>query len=256
MSVIPDISSRVIEFAEQHLEPFSIRNGEIVAELCPFCHGGDNVDRRTFYLSLENGLYQCKRGSCARKGRLEDLARIFGEEIQVERGISYVKAKKNYEVPDQELLPLTQDIVTYFEQRKISKETLEAFKVGADSSGNIVFPFFMDGQLVYVKYRKPRRPMPKERKEWQWPNTMPVLFGMDMCSFSKPLILTEGQIDCMAVYEAGITNVVSVPSGCENTEWVDNCWDWLEKFHQVILFGDADEPGVRMVDSLAKRLGD
>ena len=55
-----------------------------------------------------------------------------------------------------------------------------------------MFPFFLDTKLIYVKFRKPK-PGPKDKKEWQTPNTMPILFGMDMCSFSKPLIITEGQ---------------------------------------------------------------
>ncbi len=60
----------------------------------------------------------------------------------------------------------------------------------------------------------------------------------------------------MALYEAGARNVVSVPSGVDNMEWVDTCWEWLERFHQIILFGDADEPGIRMVQTLARRLGE
>lgn len=228
-----------------------------MADLCPFCNGGDNLDRRTFYLGIENGLYQCKRGGCAEKGRLEELAKIFGEDIQTSRDmISYAKTKKAYDFPDQELLPLTDEILNYFTQRKISKETLEDFGIGANSAGDIVFPFYKDGTLVYVKYRKPRKPMPKERKEWQFPNTMPILFGMDMCSFSKALHITEGQLDAMSLYESGIPNVVSVPCGCDNLEWVDNCWDWLEKFHKIVLFGDADDPGLKMVETLAKRLGE
>lgn len=72
--------------------------------------------------------------------------------------ISYAKTKKAYDFPDQELLPLTDEILNYFAQRKISKETLEDFSIGANSSGDIVFPFYQDGTLVYVKYRKPRKP--------------------------------------------------------------------------------------------------
>ncbi len=117
------IGTAVIVFAEKYLEPFEIRNNELVAEICPFCKGGENLDKRTFYLSLENGLYQCKRGSCAKKGRLEDLARDFGDNVSIDRGISFAKTKKNFDIPDIELLPVTDKIIAYFNQRKISKET-------------------------------------------------------------------------------------------------------------------------------------
>ena len=60
------------------------------------------------------------------------------------------------------------------------------FKIGSDADGNIVFPFYRDNELVFVKYRAPRKPQGKERKEWQAPGTRPILFGMDLCSFSQP----------------------------------------------------------------------
>lgn len=105
-----------------------------------------------------------------------------------------------------------------------------------------------------MKYRAPRKPQPKEKKEWQCSNTRPILFGMDLCSFSQPLIITEGQIDTLSLYEAGVRNAVSVPSGCSNLDWIDHCWDWLEKFQTIILFGDSDEPGKKMVREVVRRL--
>ena len=105
-----------------------------------------------------------------------------------------------------------------------------------------------------MKYRAPRKPLPKEKKEWQCANTRPILFGMDLCSFSQPLIITEGQIDALSLYEAGVRNAVSVPSGCSNLDWIDHCWDWLEKFQSIILFGDSDEPGRKMVREVVRRL--
>lgn len=105
-----------------------------------------------------------------------------------------------------------------------------------------------------MKYRAPHKPQGKERKEWQASGTRPILFGMDLCSFSQPLIITEGQIDAMSLYEAGARNVVSVPCGCSNLEWIDHCWDWLERFQTIILFGDSDEPGRKMVREVVRRL--
>lgn len=117
-----------------------------------------------------------------------------------------------------------------------------------------MFPFYRDNALIYVKYRAPHKPKPGELKEWQAANTRPILFGMDMCSFAQPLIITEGQVDALSLYEAGIRNVVSVPSGCNNLDWIDHCWDWLERFQSIILFGDNDEPGRKMVRDVVRRL--
>lgn len=157
-------------------------------------------------------------------------------------------------LPEVEIRLPTDEIISYFSKRKISRETLDTFKIGSDDKGNIVFPFYRDNALVYVKYRVPRKPQGKEKKEWQAHNTQPILFGMDLCAFSQPLIITEGQIDCLSLYEAGIRNVVSVPSGCSNLDWIDSCWEWLEKFQTIILFGDNDDPGRKMVREVVRRL--
>ena len=120
-----------------------------------------------------------------------------------------------------------------------------------------MFPFYRDGILTYVKYRRPKKHTKEDgSKEWQDSNTEPILFGMDNAAFNKPLVITEGEIDALSLYEAGIHNVVSVPCGCSNLEWITLCWDWLERFNEIILFGDSDEPGMEMVSTLMKRLGE
>lgn len=48
--------------------------------------------------------------------------------------------------------------------------------------------------------------------------------------------------------------MVSVPSGCTNLEWIDHCWDWLDRFKTIVLFGDNDEPGQKMVREVVRRL--
>ena len=152
---------------------------------------------------------------------------------------------------------MTEEIVTYFATRRIGESTLNAFKIASDEHGNIVFPFYKDNVLTYIKYRKPKKHRKEDGpKEWGEKNTEPILFGMDGVSLNKPLYITEGQLDALSLYEAGIHNVVSVPCGCNNMEWVTLCWDWLEQFQQIVLFGDSDEPGIEMVNTLMKRLGE
>lgn len=131
---------------------------------------------------------------------------------------------------------------------------METYRVGADNHGNIVFPFYREDVLTYAKFRRPHKTREKESKEWQTPGACPILFGMDLCAFSQPLIITEGQIDALSLAEAGITNVVSVPSGCSSLEWIEHCWEWLDRFDQIILYGDADAPGQKMIRDAVKRL--
>lgn len=249
-----------MSLAEKHLQDFRIRGGEVVARHCPFCQGGDSGDEYTFAIGLYNGAYSCLRGGCGVKGSFRDLCNFFGE--RTDPGLiaprPMPQKQKTYVRPESAILhPLTEQIITYFGVRKISQQTLEDFLICADDKGNIVFPFNRDGVLTYVKYRRPAKYIKGEGpKEWQMSQTEPILFGMDLVSVNKPLIITEGEIDALSLYEAGCRNVVSVPCGCSNLEWVSNCWDWLEQFSQIILFGDNDEPGMEMVQNLMKRLGE
>lgn len=254
-----NISNAVLALAEKHLGEFKIRNGQVVTDYCPFCNGGESHDRGTFAVGLYNGAYQCLRGGCGKKGSFRDLCEYFGEKplenvsFQMFTGTK----RKEYDKPQIELNALTEDITTYFGKRRISQATLDDWKIASDKDGNIVFPFYRDSELIYVKYRNPlRKKGDKAPKEWSEKNTEPILFGMDMAAFNQPLVITEGEIDALSIYECGYHNVVSVPCGCNNLEWVTICWDWLEKFSQIILFGDNDDPGIAMVNTLSKRLGE
>lgn len=282
------IADKVLELANKHFGDFKIRNGQVQTKYCPFCNGGENKDTYTFAVGLYNGMYNCARGKCCgalgdgrgTEGNFKQLANFFGEvgfEFTSLKALAGQK-KKTYNRPNpDDIKPLTEEIITYMAKRCISKETLDDWKIGSDSKGNIVFPFYRDDKLIYVKYREPKyfpalekeyekkkASLPPEKaeklrkpiKEWPLPNTEPILFGMDMVSYNKPLVITEGEIDALSLYEAGVTNVVSVPAGCKNVEWITLCWDWLENFQQIILFGDSDEPGMEMVSLLMKRLGE
>ena len=253
---------KLIDFADMHLSPYQLKSSgadeKLIPELCPFCQGGSSgKDKHTFVLFLNNGTFVCKRGSCGRHGRFEELAKeLYGEDVKLNRSLWSKKSEKQYVLPSIETFPVNEQIYQYFESRKISRQTVDAMNVAADFGGNIVFRFFWNGEEIYRKYRHPYKPGPKDRKEWQDSGTNPILYNMDNCVFSQPLVITEGQIDAMSLHEAGITNVVSVPCGCDSMSWVETCWAWLEKFKTIILFGDSDPPGKRMVDTLIKRLGE
>ena len=251
----------MIAFADKHLQPYRIHGDELQTEFCPICNGGDHSDKWTFSLNLEECAGNCRRGSCGWKGSFSQLARHFGEQVAAERSsFAAAKVAKHYDLPDvTKYSPPTEQIYDYFKSRSISKATVDAFHLLSDANGNIVFPFYRDGALIYVKYREPvleKSQRKRPSKEWSQKNTCPILFGMDMVEPKKPICVTEGMIDCMSLYEAGIRNVLSVPSGCDNMEWVEQCWDWLEKFDEIILFGDNDDPGRKMVQTLLKRLGE
>lgn len=261
----PTLSQTILKFADDHLQPYRLdeRRGQIQPMYCPICDGGAHRDRNSFAINLATGIGGCLRGSCAWHGTFPQLIEALGANagdypMSAPNNNGYrmpeQSAAVQYAAPTTKPFPRTDAINRYFTTRKISQDTLDAYMIGADDAGNILFPFYRDGKLVYVKHRKPMKV--EKNKEWQDPGTCPILFGMDLCQTEMPLIITEGQIDCLSLYEAGLRNVVSVPCGCEQLEWIKTCWTFLEKFDQIILFGDNDEPGRKMVDEVVRRLGE
>lgn len=243
----------VMTFANAYLRPYKIKGNEIVPSLCPFCHGGDHRDKDTAAMNIENGAFNCKRGSCGKQLSFWQLCKEFGEEPDRPE---FNSPRRSYRRPQTKITPLVDAAEKYLALRKISRSTMDAYGVGCDGKGNIVFPFKQDGEVVFVKFRPARKVKKGERKAWREENTKPVLFGMDLCDPSFPLCIFEGEIDAMSGHEAGIPNAVSVPSGADDLTWIDTCWEWLQQFTSIIFYGDNDQAGREMVQKLSVRLSD
>lgn len=257
------IQDAVLDYARNTLREYKIRhtvNGtEYIAKYCPICDGGTGThrDQWTFAVS-SNGAANCKRGNCGFRGTINDLLKMEGREpvrfapMTMER----LNSKKNYALPTTKTTPLTEKGRNYLHARGFSDQTIDAFHIESDQQENLVFNFIRDGKVIYQKFRSPEKYDKScgKPKEWQVSNTEPILLNMDDLSLNTPIVITEGQCDAMAIYEAGYTNVTSVPCGCDNLMWIDNCWDFLMKISTIILFGDADEPGQKMVNDLKNRL--
>lgn len=259
------IANAVYDLAKKHFGEYKIRNGEIIPTYCPLCGGGASKDKETFAIGTWSGAWNCKRGSCSgvngsKEGSFKQLCDFFGESSfefsALPRAVR--ETKKIYVKPDpKKFKPITEEGINFLTSRYISKEAIEDFKLLSDEKGNIVFPFYRNGELVYVKYRKPKRHTKEDGpKEWQDNNTEPILWGMDNVAFGRPLVICEGEIDALSLYTAGVHNVVSVPCGCANLEWLTLCCSWLDNFNEIILFGDNDQPGMEMVSTVMRRLGE
>lgn len=245
----------VHDFARRYLYPYKVKGDEIVPQLCPVCKGGSHHDKETFALNISKQTYNCKRGSCGAQGHFTQLCREFGEEADRENFEMY-QPKRTYKKPETKINTVTNEAQKYLGLRKISKSTMDLLKVGCDEKGNIVFPYYENGELVMMKFRPAKKIGKGERKAWREEGGKPILWGMDLCTPDLPIIITEGEIDTLSCYEAGLKNVVSVPSGAEDFTWLELCWEWLKQFTTIILFGDNDEPGNEMVRKLILKLGD
>ena len=92
----------------------------------------------------------------------------------------------------------------------------------------------------------------------QVPGAEKILYGLDDVRDSGEIVVVEGEMDKLALEEAGITNVVSVPDGApsrvkeghlpppeEDTKYLYlwNCRAILDQAVRIVLATDSDLPG-------------
>lgn len=226
------------------------KGNELFFEYCPRCKGGGH-DKETFSINLDNGAFKCFRASCDYHGHFVELARDVGFKLEDE-------AQKQYRTLPQKKIESKPKAIEYLEKRGISAETCKKYNITVQTNNDniLVFPFYDEqGVMQFVKYRKSDFNKEKDKnKEWCEKDTKPILFGMAQCKDFERLIITEGQIDSLSVAECGFDNCVSVPTGAMGFTWLTNCWDWICKFKEVVVFGDYEKGKITLIETLEKRL--
>lgn len=169
-----------------------------------------------------------------------------------------VKTRRQYQYPKEVVCDDKSQVYEYFKKRKISPSTIDYADVRQDDEGNTVFNYYdTNDVLTMVKYRPSRRINKGENKCWcqKGADTTPLLFNMNRINTTVPLLICEGEPDCLSAIEAGFTNAVSVPLGSTNFHWIEENWDWLEQFDSIIICSDNDEAGLKMQRECIYRLG-
>ena len=173
----------------------------------------------------------------------------------------HVKTLPKYKYPREESRTNNMTkVYEYLKSREISKATVDYLDIRSDEHGNIAFHSYDQyDTLTVVNYRKSCRISreSKENKCWfqKEADTADILWNMNRVNTSKPLVITEGQLDAASVIEAGYLNCVSVLKGSQGMGWIEHCWDWLQQFDSIIVFSDGDAPGIKMRDEVINRLG-
>lgn len=83
-----------------------------------------------------------------------------------------------------------------------------------------------------------------------------VLYNINKINTTQPLIICTGEGDCAALIECGFYNSVSINGGDQNTKWIEECWDFLQEFDEIILVHDNDRSGEEYIKKVAPRLGE
>lgn len=224
---------------------------EIQFKYCPYCHGGDRHDKYTFSVNTETGCYNCKRSKCGVSGHFVQFARDMNYPL------AYDYPERKYKKLRQREIEIRDEAVEYMKSRGISEATTRKYKITVSSERKniLVMPFFDDkGEMVSIKYRKTDFQKGVDQcKEWSDKGTKPILFGMWQCTDRQRLIITEGQIDSLTVADCGIPNAVSVPTGAQGFTWIENCYDFVNSFEEIIIFGDCEKGKVTLVEGITKR---
>lgn len=245
------------------LEDFDEKN---LKACCPY----HNEDTASFIYNKKNYTFHCF--GCDKTVDIIDVLMekrnmTFLEAAQwlFERaGINYsfgeknVKTKRSYRYPHEEPLNEKSHVLHYCNKRGISKDVIDYLDIREDALGNIVFNFYdTNDVLTTVKYRPSQTVEKGKNKTWcqKDADTTPLLFNMNRVNTSKPLLITEGEIDCASAIESGYLNAVSVPLGAGNLHWIEENWDWLDLFDSIIIWSDNDEAGEKMRKECVYRLG-
>ncbi|KAL3616798.1 hypothetical protein CASFOL_039192 [Castilleja foliolosa] len=235
--------------------------GQYNALLCPSCKGGDSGEKSlSLNISPDGGkaVWTCFRAKCGWRGATRAKMN------------SVAKAKEPIRTFTQESLglePLCNELLAYFAERMISGETLRRNSVMQKKTGDqiaIAFTYRRKGDLVSCKYRT------ITKKFWQEANTEKIFYGLDDIKEGSDIIIVEGEMDKLAMEEAGFKNCVSVPDGAPakvsnkalpseekdtKYQYLWNCKEYTEKASRIILATDADAPGQILAEELARRLG-
>ncbi len=164
--------------------------------------------------------------------------------------------------------------IAWFARRAISQPIMEAYGVSVCRTWMpgpnaevpcIAFPYRqLDGQTVNWKFRD------KDKHFKQVKGARKILFGLDHTDPKDgPLIFCEGELDVLAMAEAGIANPVSVPDGAPKKvregkvdpeddrkfQYLANCDADIRTFGRYVIATDADEPGRALQEELVRRLG-
>lgn len=232
------------DFEKVGIDTSKIRNGKGV---CPKC-GTDRKNKRdlSLYVNYNDGVYKCFNHPCDFKGSVAFKKRDF--------------VKKEFIKPVGRLQKVSDGVVRWFEERRISNNTLLRFGItesaenfGGERKKAICFNYFKDGKLVNIKFRS------RDKQFKLVGGAELCLYNIDALDGESEAVIVEGELDNMAVYESGIYNCVSVPNGAQGNnsrlEYIDNSWEKLEKIEKFIIAVDDDEAGRSLKEALMHRLG-
>lgn len=208
---------------------------------CPKCsQDRKKKNVKCLGVNLDQGIWHCNH--CSWKGTIH---------------------QKKYDRPKWEnKTDLPESIVEWFLKRNIGQDVLREMKIThgiiwmpqCESDRKVMcFNYFRNGELVNTKYRD------SEKNFRMHKNAELILYNLDGIYGQETIYITEGEPDALVMIQAGFKSTCSVPNGAHknnnNLEYLDNCWEAFGNAKQVYIMTDGDDPGNKLADELARRIG-
>ena len=219
--------------------------------ICPIC----SPDRKPKNEKAKCASYDWDRGI----GTCHNCNKSFQMHTYKRKGAT----EKVYVKPEvTEYKDVSPKVVEWFKTRGISEQTLKDLKVSEASeympqtgkNENVIqFNYFIGEQLINIKSRDGRKHFKLHKGAEKVFYNINSIVGFDYC------IIVEGEMDVLALHEAGITNAISVPNGAtlnsNNLDYLDGCIDYFEDKTKIIIAVDSDPAGLALQNELIRRLG-
>lgn len=268
MAVEPDIEEDLRRLALQASPGVNIRVH------CPFCHSfrkAKNKNDKEMSLLTQGDLvvYHCHH--CGENGGVpvDPNRRRRMSERSTSKAAPQQKPQPKIDLRD--LSPLS---IAYLRSRGIGQVTADAFglkeadvyfrKIEGKALA-IAFPYFDEtGSVVAYKFRNvpgPRHAEQELKLFTSTPGSKGCLFRqavghLEQGRAGETAYIVEGEIDALSLYEAGLRHVYSVPNGAGD---VGSCLldpvANVKAYSRIVICGDADEPGKKLIDECVRRLG-
>lgn len=165
--------------------------------------------------------------------------------------------KGKYKRPDYEYTKPTK--YDWFAKRGIGQSTVEELKIKA-SETHVMFPYFRGEIVCNVK----SKPIVDGKNYSQSKEAEPIFYNLNGLKDSTYGVIVEGEMDVLSLYDCGVKQTVSVPSGAPGKndksadgklKCLETCEKDIEHIKQWLIFVDNDDNGKRLEVELIRRLG-
>ncbi len=192
-------------------------------------------------INIEKGLFYCH--ACRIGGDINEFLRLVGEKLDVEYLQSDVNRFHESLLQNSRLLSFLINV------RHISLDVIKQYKIGYDSiTGRYTIPVTdFEGRIIGL------------RKYKQYATANKIIaygesflcFPFDIINKNETIVITEGELDCLALISSGIPAITLLPPAAISN--IDSLAEYI-KDKIIIVVYDSDSTGRRLSIDLVRKI--